>query len=150
MDATAMWSPTAVLGYRIWTIAGGRFCGHWQIWHSPTKLATCAAEGQLPHTDGRCAEVAFGCGVYAAKAPRPLLAGKDIRRHSSFAVGLVGLEGELGALILGVLAGMREGSRTDRALSTVSIVSTATPEYVSGVVFISVFATATCISKAVC
>ena len=48
-----------------------------------------------------------------------------------------------GALILGVLAGMREGSRTDRALSTVSIVSTATPEYVSGVVFISVFATAT-------
>ncbi|WP_296427441.1 ABC transporter permease [Yoonia sp.] len=48
-----------------------------------------------------------------------------------------------GALILGVLAGMREGSRTDRALSTVSIISTATPEYVSGVVFISVFATAT-------
>jgi len=38
---------------------------------------------------------------------------------------------------------MREGSRTDRTLSTVSIVSTATPEYVSGVVFISVFATAT-------
>ncbi|WP_296431765.1 ABC transporter permease [Yoonia sp.] len=48
-----------------------------------------------------------------------------------------------GALILGVLAGMREGSRTDRSLSTVSIISTATPEYVSGVVFISVFATAT-------
>lgn len=48
-----------------------------------------------------------------------------------------------GALIIGVLAGMREGSRTDRSLSTVSIVSTATPEYVSGVVFISVFATAT-------
>ena len=48
-----------------------------------------------------------------------------------------------GALIIGVLAGMREGSRTDRSLSTVSIVSTATPEYVSGVVFIAVFATAT-------
>ena len=48
-----------------------------------------------------------------------------------------------GALIIGVLAGMREGSRTDRSLSTVSIVTTATPEYVSGVVFISVFATAT-------
>ncbi len=44
------------------------------------------------------------------------------------------------ALILGVLAGMREGSRTDRALSTVSIVTTATPEYVSGVVLIAVFA----------
>ena len=48
-----------------------------------------------------------------------------------------------GALIIGVLAGMREGSRTDRTLSTVSIVTTATPEYVSGVVFIAVFATAT-------
>lgn len=46
-----------------------------------------------------------------------------------------------GALIIGVLAGMREGSRTDRTLSTVSIVSTATPEYVSGVVFIALFAT---------
>jgi len=42
-----------------------------------------------------------------------------------------------GALIIGVLAGMREGSRLDRSLSTVSIVSTATPEYVSGVVFIA-------------
>ena len=36
-----------------------------------------------------------------------------------------------------------KGSRTDRSLSTVSILSTATPEYVSGVVFIAVFATAT-------
>ena len=44
------------------------------------------------------------------------------------------------ALILGVLAGMREGSRTDRALSTFSIATTATPEYVSGVLFIAVFA----------
>ena len=47
-----------------------------------------------------------------------------------------------GALVIGVLAGMNEGSRTDRSLSTVSILSTATPEYVSGVVFIAVFATA--------
>lgn len=45
-----------------------------------------------------------------------------------------------GALLIGVLAGMREGSRTDRTLSTASIITTATPEYVSGVVFIAVFA----------
>ena len=44
------------------------------------------------------------------------------------------------ALIIGVLAGMSEGSKLDRSLSTVSIVSTATPEYVSGVIFIAVFA----------
>jgi len=43
------------------------------------------------------------------------------------------------ALIIGVLAGMREGSVTDRSLSTVSILTTATPEYVSGVIFIAVF-----------
>ncbi|WP_298432730.1 ABC transporter permease [uncultured Jannaschia sp.] len=45
-----------------------------------------------------------------------------------------------GALILGVLAGMKEGSKLDRSLSTVSIATTATPEYVSGVIFIAVFA----------
>ncbi|MFN0116023.1 MAG: ABC transporter permease [Paracoccaceae bacterium] len=44
------------------------------------------------------------------------------------------------ALIIGILAGMREGSRTDRSLSTLSIATTATPEYVSGVVLIVVFA----------
>jgi peptide/nickel transport system permease protein len=44
------------------------------------------------------------------------------------------------ALAVGVFAGMREGSRTDRTLSVFSIITTATPEYVSGVIFIAVFA----------
>ena len=44
------------------------------------------------------------------------------------------------ALLVGVLAGMREGSKLDRSLSTFSIATTATPEYVSGVIFIAVFA----------
>ena len=44
------------------------------------------------------------------------------------------------ALLIGVLAGMREGTRLDRSLSTFSIVSTATPEYVSGVIFITLLA----------
>lgn len=47
------------------------------------------------------------------------------------------------ALLLGVLSGMREGSRTDRVLSTAAIASTATPEYVSGVVLIAAFGSAT-------
>ena len=47
------------------------------------------------------------------------------------------------ALILGVLSGMREGSKTDRTLSTVAITTTATPEYVSGVILIAVFASST-------
>ena len=44
------------------------------------------------------------------------------------------------ALIVGVMAGMREGSATDRTLSTFSIATTATPEYVSGVILIAIFA----------
>lgn len=47
------------------------------------------------------------------------------------------------ALILGVLSGMKEGSKTDRTLSTVAITTTATPEYVSGVILIAVFASST-------
>ena len=43
-------------------------------------------------------------------------------------------------LFLGIMAGMREGSKTDRTLSTFSIITTSTPEYVSGVIFIVLFA----------
>lgn len=44
------------------------------------------------------------------------------------------------ALIIGILAGMREGSRADRSLSTFAITTSATPEYVSGVIFIALLA----------
>jgi peptide/nickel transport system permease protein len=44
------------------------------------------------------------------------------------------------ALVMGIIAGMREGSRTDRGLSVASITTTATPEYVSGVIFTVIFA----------
>ena len=47
------------------------------------------------------------------------------------------------SLLLGVLSGMREGSRTDRVLSTFAITTTATPEYVSGVSLIALLASAT-------
>jgi len=44
------------------------------------------------------------------------------------------------SLLIGVLSGMREGSRLDRSLSTFSIASTATPEYVSGVILVALLA----------
>ncbi len=44
------------------------------------------------------------------------------------------------SLVVGIMAGMREGSKLDRGLSSFSIVTTSTPEYVSGVVFIAIFA----------
>ncbi|MFZ0209323.1 MAG: ABC transporter permease, partial [Roseiarcus sp.] len=45
------------------------------------------------------------------------------------------------ALVIGVVSGMREGSRLDSVLSIVSIATTSTPEYVSGVVLTIIFAT---------
>ena len=44
------------------------------------------------------------------------------------------------ALAIGIFAGMREGSRTDRTLSTFAIGTSASPEYVTGVVLIAIFA----------
>lgn len=44
------------------------------------------------------------------------------------------------ALLLGILAGMREGSKLDRTLSVTSITSTSAPEYVTGIVFTIIFA----------
>lgn len=44
------------------------------------------------------------------------------------------------ALVVGVLAGMREGSKMDRTLSVVSITTTSAPEYVTGIVFTIIFA----------
>ncbi len=43
------------------------------------------------------------------------------------------------ALIVGILAGMNEGSRTDRGLSFLCITSTSLPDYVSGVLFLLLF-----------
>ena len=45
-----------------------------------------------------------------------------------------------GALVIGILAGMREGSGLDRGLSVASIASTSAPEYVTGIVFTVIFA----------
>ncbi len=45
-----------------------------------------------------------------------------------------------GALIIGILAGMKEGSPLDRSLSVASIASTSSPEYVTGIIFTIIFA----------
>jgi peptide/nickel transport system permease protein len=43
------------------------------------------------------------------------------------------------ALVLGIMAGLREGSLTDRAISLFSLVTTSVPEFASGVFLILVF-----------
>ncbi len=44
------------------------------------------------------------------------------------------------ALLIGILSGMREGTALDRILSIFSVATTATPEYVSGILFTVLFA----------
>ncbi len=44
------------------------------------------------------------------------------------------------ALLFGILAGLREGSRTDRTISIMSLVTTSIPEFASGVFLILIFA----------
>lgn len=44
------------------------------------------------------------------------------------------------ALTLGIMAGLREGSRTDRTISLLSLVTTSIPEFASGVFLILIFA----------
>src|SRR3546814_14105454 len=43
------------------------------------------------------------------------------------------------ALVLGVLAGMKEGSPQDRAISVFSIATTSVPEFASGVFLVGIF-----------
>ncbi|HHC08613.1 MAG TPA: hypothetical protein ENK55_07840, partial [Actinobacteria bacterium] len=68
-----MWSPVPVDGYRIWTIGDDGLYGARSRWTVPTLTATCEHGEGVPHTDGRCATVAFGCGIYAAKSASALV-----------------------------------------------------------------------------
>ncbi len=44
------------------------------------------------------------------------------------------------ALLFGILAGLREGSRTDRVISLMSLITTSIPEFASGIILILIFA----------
>jgi peptide/nickel transport system permease protein len=103
-------------------------------------------------TVGRCVKpgadsIPSYCGVFQADMGWSSVFKDDVSRIVSKRLGLTGwlmlfvmLVMVPMALIIGVLAGMREGSRTDRSLSTFAIITTATPEYVSGVIFVVIFA----------
>lgn len=101
----------------------------------------CIARGQDPATAPNFCGVLQGNWGFSSFFKAPV--GEKLAYH-------LGLTGILmfwvmvvmvpASLIIGVLAGMREGSKLDRSLSTFSIASTATPEYVSGVILIAVFA----------
>ena len=94
-ETGALWSPTPVLAYRIWGLRGDGLYGAWTRWTESTKTASCMLGGGVPHTDGRCNEVAFGCGIYAAKDMHQLLRRNGLTLKKDFAAGLVALEGKV-------------------------------------------------------
>ncbi len=93
------WSPTPVLGYRIWSFTETGFTGIWSMkWDEPHLDAVCTATGrgdEVPHTDGRCGQPP--CGIYAAKRLDDLLSGFGIADdpEQGYAVGLVELRGKV-------------------------------------------------------
>lgn len=104
------------------------------------ERARCAASGQP------VAEAPRYCGILQGDWGRSTVLKREVADVVSDKLKLTGilmlwvmLLMVPSALLVGVMAGMREGSRLDRGLSTFSITTTATPEYVSGVLFISIF-----------
>lgn len=67
------WSPTPVVGYRVWGIVDDLVLGATgHRWETPVMAAECAGarpDDDLPHTDHLCSTVGHGCGIYAAARP---------------------------------------------------------------------------------
>jgi hypothetical protein len=90
------WSPTPVLGYRLWAWSNGELHGVRTHWKQPELTATCQTtlvRSEIPHSDGSCGRL--GCGIYAAKSVRRLLTEFAPALRSAFAVGLVALSGKV-------------------------------------------------------
>ncbi len=93
---TEGWSPTPVLGYRLWGVGGDALYGVKMPWSSRRLTATClsrAGDREIPHSDGRCGRL--GCGVYAAKSVAPLYTEFDVSAIGDVALGLVALTGKV-------------------------------------------------------
>lgn len=90
------WSPTPVLGYRLWAVGRDALHGVKMPWPARSLSATCLTRpfgGEIPHSDGRCGRL--GCGVYAAKTVDPLYTEFDVSAIGDVALGLVALTGKV-------------------------------------------------------
>lgn len=108
-----------------------------------TVTGRCIPDGSDPAKARHFCGVLQGDWGFSTVFRRPVLnvLGRALG-HTGWLMLIVMLVMVPTSLIMGVLAGMREGTRTDRSLSIVAIASTATPEYVSGVLLIAIFASA--------
>ena len=95
-DHAEGWSPTPVLGYRLWAVGEDGLYGVKMVWDSRTITATCLSNRgntEIPHSDGRCGRL--GCGVYAAKSVDPLYTEFDLSGIGNLALGLVAMTGKV-------------------------------------------------------
>ncbi len=104
----------------------------------------CITEGTDPASaPTRCGVLQGNWGMSTfAKEPVSVVLGRALG-HTGWLMLLVTLVMVPVALVIGVISGMSPGSRTDRVLSIFSIASSATPEYVSGVILVALLASAT-------
>ena len=91
------WSPTPIVGYRVWGISqtGDMIGATGHHWATPSMTAECVrsrADDDLPHTDVRCSTLGYGCGVYAAKSQNLL---ESLPAYSAWAIGVVALTGKV-------------------------------------------------------
>jgi peptide/nickel transport system permease protein len=106
-----------------------------------TVRGRCINSGNTPETAPRFCGIIQGDWGYSTFFKKPVLGSLgDKLAATGWLMLSVMLIMVPSALLIGVLSGMREGSRLDRSLSTFSIASTATPEYVSGVILVALFA----------
>lgn len=94
-DTDPMWSPVALIGYRAWNMRPDGMYGAWKRWKAPQLSATCRKGDGVPHANGQCGSIAFGCGIYAAKDPTRLMRAYGLGPSASVAIGVVTLEGRV-------------------------------------------------------
>ena len=90
-----VWSPVAVLGFRLWTIRASGLFGYMTQWRSPHVTAVCLNRfpgDDVPHGRG-CGPPR--CGIYATKDVGFLIDGSGIETVGGYAIGVVGMSGKV-------------------------------------------------------
>lgn len=116
----------------------------WTGMDGDKPIGRCLAQGQDPATAPRYCGILQGNWGYSTvfkTAVAPIIAEK-LAATGMLMLWVMVVMIPI-SLAMGILSGMREGSRLDRSISIFSIISSATPEYVSGVVLIALFASTT-------
>jgi hypothetical protein len=90
------WSPTPILGFRLWRLTPRGMHGVKVAWQTPTLTARCmnsVVGDDIPHSGRRCGPPA--CGIYATKDLDMLRAELKVDASDGFAIGVVTLTGKV-------------------------------------------------------